>query len=95
MEYQENDTIRSCSGCITFHCVGQFEVSAHRTEYFWGVGSDYAVDKRCCLNGKGKAFQEGSVMDVAATEVGNCTTEVTTSCLYNPGTFKDSNCYDK
>ena len=87
MEYQENDTIRSCSGCLTFHCIRQFEVLSHRNEYFWIVESEHDIDKRCCLNCLGKTFPEGSLMEVASREAGNCTTEVTTSCLYNPGTL--------
>eukprot|EP00092_Neocalanus_flemingeri_P015021 GFUD01016223.1.p1 GENE.GFUD01016223.1~~GFUD01016223.1.p1 ORF type:complete len:619 (-),score=121.89 GFUD01016223.1:121-1809(-) len=84
MEYLESDTVRSCSGCITFQCVGMFEPSAHRQEYFWSISSESDVDQRCCLSCEGKVFPEGTDMGATETEVGNCTTEVSTICLYNP-----------
>ena len=87
MEYRENDTIRSCGGCLTFHCIEQFDVLSYRNQYFWSADPVQDVEKRCCLNCKGKTFPEGSLMEVASTEAGNCTTEVSTSCLYNPGTI--------
>ena len=86
MEYLEGDTIRSCSGCLTFQCVGKFENTAHRNEYFWTIQSEDDVDQHCCLNCLGKVYAEGTAMGVSSTEVGNCTTEVTSTCLYNPGT---------
>ena len=88
----ENDTVRSCSGCITFQCA---EASADRNEFFWNIGSATSVNKHCCLSCKGKVFPEGSEMEVSASESGSCTTDVTTSCLYNPGilTFKDGSLF--
>ena len=91
MQYQEYDIIRSCSGCLTFKCLGNMELTAYRREYFWSISSEYDVDKRCCLNCDRKVFPEGTEMGVSITEVGNCTTEVATTCLYNPGRMKGIN----
>ena len=79
------ETIRSCFDCLTFQCVGRFELTAQRNEYFWSISSEYDVDPRCCSTCEGKVFPEGNEMGVFTTEVEKCTIKFTTTCLYNQG----------
>ena len=86
LEYPKDNSIRSCCGCLTYVCQGEINPEHQRMEYFWSLKDESNIDQRCCINCEGKCFPEGSVMGERLTKgKENCTTEVQTSCIYNPG----------
>ena len=79
LEYGQFDTIRSCSGCLTFQCTRSLVPGANN-KFFW---INHSEDPQCCLNPDGKVYPAGLKIGHSATRVGDCKTQVETACFYN------------